>query len=338
MEKPSTVLTKFKSYKAENTKVWLWLDTLDRTRQTLSWRLPSLGGRRGASTPPAPQPAPPLPGRAPGRALTEQRVHLQIRDRRRKRRWLRRRSRQEPGSTSMSLAAAAAAAAAANIRREQEREQDKGREEGEHVGEEVPEWWVFPFLLLTAAYSPWSGQAPSEWKHLDSSDGPSKKRKGADVTVDSENPVCSPAVMSRLNPNGDALSRRQHFAAIKREKEQEMKAAAEKELQEARKEPLETKKGLAAFEAANTHVETIGADMKRMVELKEAEAVGIKRENKIKALEKKIVLRLGDETENRAELVFLLIEFELSHYGCCVLACDHCSKKGGCLFIISVFF
>ncbi|CAB1109142.1 unnamed protein product [Ectocarpus sp. CCAP 1310/34] len=27
MEKPSTVLTKFKSYKAEYTKVWLWLDT-----------------------------------------------------------------------------------------------------------------------------------------------------------------------------------------------------------------------------------------------------------------------------------------------------------------------
>ncbi|CAB1116682.1 unnamed protein product [Ectocarpus sp. CCAP 1310/34] len=99
------------------------------------------------------------------------------------------------------------AAAAANIGREQEREQDKGGDEGKHEGEEVSEWWVFPFLLHTAAYSPWSGQAPSEWKHLDSSDGPSIKRKGGDVTVDSENPVCSPAVMSRLNPNGDALSR-----------------------------------------------------------------------------------------------------------------------------------
>ncbi|CAB1109143.1 unnamed protein product [Ectocarpus sp. CCAP 1310/34] len=215
--------------------------------------------------------------------------------------------RQEPGSTPMSLAAAAAAAAA-NIRREQEREQDKGGDEGEHEGEEVPEWWVFPFLLLTAAYSPWSGQAPSEWKHLDSSDGLSKKRTGGDVTVDSENPVYSPAVMSRLNPNGDALSRRQHFAAIKREKEEERKAAADKELQEARKEALETKKGPAALEAANTHVDSIGANMKRMVELKEAEAVGIKRENKIKALEKIIMLRLGDETENRAELEFLLNE------------------------------
>ncbi|CAB1120653.1 unnamed protein product [Ectocarpus sp. CCAP 1310/34] len=30
MEKPSTVLTKFKSYKAEYTKVWLWLDTNDK--------------------------------------------------------------------------------------------------------------------------------------------------------------------------------------------------------------------------------------------------------------------------------------------------------------------
>ncbi|CAB1110032.1 unnamed protein product [Ectocarpus sp. CCAP 1310/34] len=121
--------------------------------------------------------------------------------------------------------------------------------------------------------------------------GRRKKRKGGDVTVDSENPVCSPAVMSRLNPNGDALSRRQHFAAIKREQEHERKAAADKE------------------QAANTHVETIGANMKRMVELKEAEAVGIKRENKIKALEKKIRLRLGDGTENRAELEFLLNEF-----------------------------
>ncbi|CAB1111567.1 unnamed protein product [Ectocarpus sp. CCAP 1310/34] len=27
MEKPSTVLTTFKSYKAEYAKVWLWLDT-----------------------------------------------------------------------------------------------------------------------------------------------------------------------------------------------------------------------------------------------------------------------------------------------------------------------
>ncbi|CAB1110922.1 unnamed protein product [Ectocarpus sp. CCAP 1310/34] len=163
--------------------------------------------------------------------------------------------RQEPGSTPMSLAATAAA----NIRREQEREQDKGGDEGEHEGEEVPEWWIFPFLLLTAAYSPWSGQAPSEWKHLDSSDGPSKKRKGGDVNVDSENPVCSPAVMSRLDPNGDALSRRQHFAAIKREKEQERKATADKELQESRKETLETKKkGLAALEAANTNYAASG--------------------------------------------------------------------------------
>ncbi|CAB1107787.1 unnamed protein product [Ectocarpus sp. CCAP 1310/34] len=201
-------------------------------------------------------------------------------------------------------------AAAANIGREQEREQDKGGDEGEREGEEVPEWWVFPFLLLTAAYSPWSGRAPSEWKHLDSSDGPSIKRKGGDVTVDSENPVCSPAVMSRLNPNGDALSRRQHFAAIKREKEQERKKAADKRLQEAWKEALETKKkGLAALEAASTHIETIGANMKRMVELKEAEAVGIKRKNRIKVLEKKVMLRLGDETENRAELEFLLNEF-----------------------------
>ncbi|CAN0370471.1 unnamed protein product, partial [Laminaria digitata] len=104
--------------------------------------------------------------------------------------------------------------------------------------------YIYPWILIACAWSPWSGNTPSEWKHLGASDGPKKRKKpDADITVDSNNPISNPSAMSRLNANGDAVSRRQHhaaMAAIKKEKEQLKKAESDKENKEVRRESLQT--------------------------------------------------------------------------------------------------
>lgn len=131
--------------------------------------------------------------------------------------------------------------------------------------DEVPDSWFCPYLILAAAYSPWGGNTPSEWKHLESSSGPKKRKSTAppEITLDKSNPVCNPAAMVRINPNGDAFSRRQHAAAIKKEKELEKKATKDKENEEARKEAL------SAMKAANDHAKSIGENIAKIAHLKE---------------------------------------------------------------------
>lgn len=188
-----------------------------------------------------------------------------------------------------SGAAGLAALAAANLRKESEA---AGAGE-ERDGDEVPESWHFAYLILTAAYSPWGGNAPGEWKHLESSSGPKKRKSTAEVTVDSSNPVCNPAAMSRLNPNGDAFGRRQLAAAVNKEKELEKKQEKEKENNAAKNEAL------SEMKAGNVHAKTIGQNIEKMVVLKEREA-------KIRALEKKLMLGLGDPQTVKADLLELL--------------------------------
>lgn len=195
--------------------------------------------------------------------------------------------------------AALAALAAASIRQEGAGAAPGGRR-SEEDDEEVPIGWLFSMLILAAAYSPWSGRAPSEWKYLQSSSGPTKRK--SDITLDEDNPVCNPAAMARLNPNGDAFSRRQHYAALKKEKEADEKAAREKENRETRKEALQ------AMKAANDHAKAIGDNIRKMVDLKEKEAEQNAREMRIKALEKKLMLGLGDPVAVKAELARLFDE------------------------------
>lgn len=197
----------------------------------------------------------------------------------------------QPSSSSLARDLAAQAAASLCQQKDSEDEED------------VPDSWFFPYLILAAAYSPWGGNTPSEWKHLESSSGPKKRKKSSartEITLDDSNPVCNPAAMARINPNGDAFSRRTHAAAIKKEKENEKKAAREKENEEARKEAL------SAMNAANDHAKTIGENIAKIAQLKEKEAATADRENKIKALEKKLMLGLGDKSEIMQELEKLL--------------------------------
>lgn len=204
----------------------------------------------------------------------------------------------------MHTAASLAAIAAANARRELAAGGTGGQNGDDEEGaEKAPEDWFFWGLILAAAYSPWSGRAPSEWKYLQSSSGPPKRKRGdGEVTVDGANPVCNPKAMARLNPNGEAFTRRQLDAAVKKEKEAEKRAAKEKENQETKQEAL------GAMKTANDHASRISQNIEKMVELKEKEASRIAREDKIKALEKKLMLGLGDPVSVKADLLRLLDE------------------------------
>ncbi|CAN0589259.1 unnamed protein product, partial [Laminaria digitata] len=154
-------------------------------------------------------------------------------------------------------------------------------------------------------WSPWSGNTPSEWKHLGASDGPKKRNKpDADITVDSNNPISSPSAMGRLNANGDAVSRRQHdaaMAAMKKEKEQLKKAESDKENKEVRRESLQTSKeslqtrkaNLTALEKAGTSVAVISVNLQRLADQADVKAAQEARQAKISALEKKLLLGIG---------------------------------------------
>ncbi|CAN0217437.1 unnamed protein product [Scytosiphon promiscuus] len=206
--------------------------------------------------------------------------------------------------------AALARAAAASARRELSG--GEGVQGDSRDDDSAPSGYFFPFLLLACMWTPWGGQTPSEWKHLMASDGPTNKRKvppATELDLDDTSPVFSPKAITRLNANGDALSRRQHYAAVKQEKEAEKRALADKENKEARKEVIETKKkGSAVLQEANAHVGQLSANIKRIVELKEASAAAQARAGKIQALEKKLMMMIGDEEENKAALVALLDE------------------------------
>ena len=177
--------------------------------------------------------------------------------------------------------------------------------------DEMPDEYYYPYLLLACMWTSWGGNTPSEWKYLASSSGPQKRKKSSakdeEIDITEDNPIGSPSAMSRLNPNGDAMSRRQHYAAIKREKDLAKKDEIDKENKKARTEFLDTKKkGLAAMEEANIHVGVLSANIKRLVELREKQAAAAARAEKITSLEKKLMLGLGDPVTTKAELHSLL--------------------------------
>lgn len=94
--------------------------------------------------------------------------------------------------------------------------------------------------------------------------------------------------MSRLDPNGDAFSRRHHYKPVKMEKEQEGKAEVDKGRKTERREVMDSKKNqLRVMEAASVHVANIGINLKRMMEINEQRAAASQRGRRIQALEKK---------------------------------------------------
>ena len=171
-------------------------------------------------------------------------------------------------------------------------EGESGAGEPEEV--EILDDYIYPYILVACAWKPWSDNTPSEWKYLMSSSGPKKRKKpDADITLDSTNRISSPSTMGRANANGDPLSPRQHLAAQK-EKEQHKKEELDKDQTEVRwvtlkvsRESVETRKAsLAIPEKASTHVETIGANLRRLVEQADQKAAKEALDRKITALEK----------------------------------------------------
>lgn len=127
---------------------------------------------------------------------------------------------------------------------------------------------AFSDLLLAAAFSPWSGQCPSEWKHLGSSSGPKKRKHVLQdaIELDCDSPMGSIRAMSRLNTNGELVSRRQHYTAMKKKKDANRKAEVEKENKAERRESIDSnKQRLAVLGAATTSVQEIGKNLEGMV-------------------------------------------------------------------------
>ena len=192
---------------------------------------------------------------------------------------------------------------------------ESGAGEPEEV--EIPEDCIYPYILVACAWTPWGHNTPSEWKYLMPSSGPKKRKKpDADITLDTTNPISSPSAMGRVNADGAPVSRRQHLAARKKEKEKLQNEELDNENKEARREALQTsresletrKANLAVLEKASDHVETIGANLQRMVEQSDQEAAKEALDRKITALEKKIMLGIGNVGEMRIQLGALLDE------------------------------
>lgn len=193
--------------------------------------------------------------------------------------------------------------------------------------EDVPDDYYYPYLLLSCVWSSWSGSTPSEWKHLEASSGPRNRasKGGSKVTEDSkendktspkevvitdDNPIGCPRAMALMNANGDAVSRRQYFSNVKKKRGQAKKDAKEKENVARRHEALETRKrGLAAMESANTHVADLSSNIKKMAQLREESNQAARTKDKIEALERKLMLQIGDPNAIKAQLNVLLDEY-----------------------------
>ena len=102
-----------------------------------------------------------------------------------------------------------------------------------------------------------------------------------------------------MNADGAPVSRRQHLAARKKEKEKLQNEELDNENKEARREALQTsrealqtsresvetrKASLAVLEKASDHVETIGSNLQRMVEQADQKAAKEALDRKITAL------------------------------------------------------
>ena len=180
---------------------------------------------------------------------------------------------------------------------------------------QISEDYIYPYILVACAWTPWGHNTPSEWKYLMSSSGPKKRKKpDAEITVNTTNPISSPSAMGRVNADGAPASRRQHLAARKKEKEKLKNEQLENENKEARRQALQTSRGsletrkasLAVLAKASTHVETIGANLQRMGEQADDKAAKEALDRRITALEKKIMLGIGNAGEMRIQLGALL--------------------------------
>ena len=157
---------------------------------------------------------------------------------------------------------------------------------------------------MACAWSSWIGHTPSEWKHLGSSSGPTKRKRTVEVAMLPDNPIHSPLAMGRLSPNGESVSRRQHLAAIKKSKE---KTQLNKENQEAMAEALAARnQGCVALEAANVECRELSAQMKILVQPRSENIRMAKRKQNIESQEKMLLLGLGDRAETQAALLLLL--------------------------------
>ena len=187
----------------------------------------------------------------------------------------------------------------------------------------MPEGWIYPYILMAHAWSPWGGKTPGEWKHLCASGGKAGKRKMQDqIKVDGDDVLASPEAMAagsgaltRVNENDDPSSRRQNKAKVKAEATL-AKADKEKENMVMAKESMGIQKeGVAAMVVANANAKQIAGDMHRMVKLREEEtalkkeeAAANRRARKIAALERRNMMLGGKDAGILKQLEELLEE------------------------------
>lgn len=96
----------------------------------------------------------------------------------------------------------------------------KDVEDGGGTSNTMPMGWFPPYILLAAAWSPWSGSTPGEWRNLEMSSGPSVRNEPKqEASLQEENPLSNPDILKRQSVNGEPMSRRNNEKAVKAEKE-----------------------------------------------------------------------------------------------------------------------
>lgn len=186
----------------------------------------------------------------------------------------------------------------------------------------MPEGWFFPFIIMAAAWSPWSGNCPQQWNNLQASNGKSPKNKKGDQL--GPGPLSSPEVMAETtaaartmdNDNGVPSSRRANDAAIKREADRVRKEKKDKEnMVRDEKQAVLRAEGVEQMKEANANskklTEVVGrlavcreqeTSFKRAAEEREkAKADSDKRARKIGAVER-LLMRPLLSAEERAKL------------------------------------
>lgn len=192
----------------------------------------------------------------------------------------------------------------------------------------VPDGGFFPYIIVAAAWSPWSGNCPQQFNTLVASDGKGPKAKKGDQTgsghLSGPGTLAESAASARtmVNDNGTPSSRRASEAAVKAEADRVRRDKRDKENAD-REEQLTALKreGVAAMKEANMNTHKLTLEMGRLASCREAEtnlkraaeerareqAASDKRARKIGAVEKQLCLPFV-EASHKARLQAMLSE------------------------------
>lgn len=186
----------------------------------------------------------------------------------------------------------------------------------------VPDGWFHPYLIIAAAWSPWSGHCPTQFKNLEASEGKAPTDKKGDKI--GSGPLSSPGALAEStasarkmeNSDGFPVSRRAHQAALKADAERVRREKRDKEnIAHHEQGTALRRQALAAIQKGNDNSEKLVASMSELVTLKrnaderaQAEAEAAKKKTKIESIQLLLVMPNTDKAALHAQMAELLME------------------------------